>query len=313
MSTVRVIPRLDIKGPNLVKGVHLEGLRVLGKPERFARFYYESGADELIYMDVVASLYGRNSLLEIVEKTSREIFIPLTVGGGIRTVEDIRRILQAGADKASLNTAAIQTPDLIREAAGRFGSSTIVISIEAKKLPDGRYEAYTDNGRVRTGVNVFDWAVRVQELGAGEILLTAIDQEGTGQGFDLELTRRVAQSVSIPVIACGRAGSVGNVSAVIRDGRADAVALASVLHYAYIRVRDADDDYSSEGNVEFLHGTRDFSRVSGASIPEIKHYLAGQGIPCRVTERETDGTFDSAPRGHHRLRNGKPVQCPTGL
>ena len=140
---IRVIPRLDIKGPNLVKGIHLEGLRVLGKPERFARHYYESGADELFYMDSVASLYGRNSLLHIIQRTSREIFIPLTVGGGLRTVEDSRTVLRAGADKASLNTAAIRRPELIREAAKRFGSSTIVVSIEAKRQPDGRYEAYT--------------------------------------------------------------------------------------------------------------------------------------------------------------------------
>ena len=152
---IRIIPRLDIKGPNLVKGIHLEGLRVLGKPERFARYYYEHGADELIYMDVVASLYGRNSLLNIVERTSKEIFIPLTVGGGLRTIDYIRAVLRAGADKVSLNTAAIARPELIQEAAKRFGSSTIVVSIEAKKRPDGSYECYTDNGRVRTGVNAF--------------------------------------------------------------------------------------------------------------------------------------------------------------
>src|SRR3990167_10395123 len=154
MRNVRIIPRLDIKGPNLVKGVHLEGLRVLGKPERFARYYYENGADELIYMDVVASLYGRNSLLHIIEKTSKEIFIPLTVGGGLRSIGDIRTVLRAGADKVSLNTAAVKNPEIISEAANKFGSSTILVSIEAKKQPDGSYEVYTDNGRERTGVNV---------------------------------------------------------------------------------------------------------------------------------------------------------------
>ena len=164
---VRLIPRLDIKGPNLVKGIHLEGLRVLGKPERFARWYYEQGADELLYMDVVASLYQRNSLLDIVRRTSREIFIPLTVGGGLRTLDDIREVLRAGADKVALNTAAINRPELVREAAECFGSSTIVVSIEAIRKPDGRYEAYTDNGREKTGVDVFEWAVRAAELGAG--------------------------------------------------------------------------------------------------------------------------------------------------
>ena len=197
---VRIIPRLDIKGPNLVKGIHLEGLRVLGKPEKFARHYYEQGADELVYMDVVASLYGRNNLLDIVAKTSREIFIPLTVGGGLRTIKDIQAVLRAGADKVALNTAAIRRPELIREAAKRFGSSTIVISIEAIKKSDGRYEAYTDNGREKTGVDVFDWALKAVELGAGEIMITSIDQEGTGHGFDIALTRKIAEAVNIPVI-----------------------------------------------------------------------------------------------------------------
>jgi cyclase len=166
---VRIIPRLDIKGPNLVKGIHLEGLRVLGKPERFARHYYENGADELLYMDVVASLYQRNNLLDIVTRTSREIFIPLTVGGGIRTLDDINQVLRAGADKVSLNTAAVANPSFIKEAAQRFGSSTIVVSIEAIRQYDGHYEAYTDNGRESTGLDAIEWAKRVVDLGAGEI------------------------------------------------------------------------------------------------------------------------------------------------
>src|SRR3989338_4394841 len=150
---VRIIPRLDIKGPNLVKGIHFEGLRVLGKPEDFARYYYESGADELIYMDAVASLYGRNSILEIIEKTSKEIFIPLTVGGGLRNVDDIRKVLRAGADKICINTAAIRCPELIKEASEQFGSSTVVVSIEAKRKSDGTYEAYTDYGRQKNDIN----------------------------------------------------------------------------------------------------------------------------------------------------------------
>ena len=287
--TVRIIPRLDIKGPNLVKGVHLEGLRVLGKPYRFARHYYEQGADELIYMDVVASLYGRNSLLHFVEQTSREIFVPLTVGGGLRTLEDIRSVLLAGADKVSLNTAAIRTPALITEASTRFGSSTIVVSIEAKKQLDGSYEAYTDNGRERTGVDVFGWAKRVEELGAGEILLTSIDQEGTGKGFDLELTRRVAESVSIPVIACGGAGQVEDVHEVVARGRADAVSVASVLHYRYIREFYTQDDYSSEGNIEFLRTSREFSKVQGAMLGEIKDSLVRGGVLCRLGEAPAVG------------------------
>ncbi len=280
---IRIIPRLDIKGPNLVKGIHFEGLRVLGKPESFAQYYYESGADELIYMDAVASLYGRNSLLEIVERTSREIFIPLTVGGGLRTLDNIRTVLRAGADKVSLNTAAINRPMLIREAANRFGSSTIVISIEAKRQPDGHYEAYTDNGRVRTGVNAYAWAVRAAELGAGEILLTSIDREGTGKGFDLELTRQVAQSVSIPVIACGGAGQISHALDVVREGKADAISLASMLHYKYIQQHYTDDDYSSEGNVEFLRSGQTFTKVQGATLTELKEHLRQHQVLCRWT------------------------------
>lgn len=278
---IRIIPRLDIKGPNLVKGVNLEGLRVLGKPERFARYYYQNGIDELLYMDVVASLYGRNSLLDIVKRTSKEIFIPLTVGGGLRTLEDIKTVLCAGADKVSLNTAAIGRPELIRNASRKFGSSTIVVSVEAKKKPDGSYEAYTDNGRQQTGVEVFGWARRAAELGAGEILLTSIDKEGTGQGFDLELTRKIAESVQIPVIACGGAGKISHVYDVIAEGKADAVSLSSMLHYNVVRRHDFEDDFSSEGNIDFLKKKAGLSRVQDATLAEITNYLDRHGIKCR--------------------------------
>jgi len=285
--TLRIIPRLDIKGPNLVKGIHLEGLRVLGKPERFARYYYEHGADELLYMDVVASLYGRNSLLEFVAKTSKEIFIPLTVGGGIRTLDDIKGILRAGADKVSLNTAAIRRPELIREASRRFGSSTIVVSIEAIKKPDGTYEAYTDSGRERTGVDTLAWAARAAELGAGEIMVTSIDREGTGKGFDLELTSKIAAVVPIPVIACGGAGMIQHVYDVVVRGEADAVCLASILHYNFIRCFESVDDFSDEGNIEHLKTRRGFSHIENATLEEIKAYLLGRGIPCRPVVEAT--------------------------
>ena len=283
---VRIIPRLDIKGPNVVKGIHLEGLRVLGKPERFARLYYEQGADELLYMDVVASLYGRNTLLDMIARTSQEIFIPLTVGGGLRTLDDIRSALQAGADKVSLNTAAIRRPELVREAAQRFGSSTVVVSIEAIRRPDGSYEAYTDNGRERTGVDAFEWALRAAELGAGELLVTSIDQEGTGEGFDLELTRRIATSVSIPVIACGGAGTVAHLSAVITEGAADAVCVASILHYRLARQTVDAGDFSQEGNLEYLKHGRQFSKIQETSLPEIRAHLRHCGIPCRTETEE---------------------------
>jgi cyclase len=278
----RIISRLDIKGPNLVKGIHFEGLRVLGKPANFARYYYENGADELIYMDAVASLYGRNSLLEIIEKTAREIFIPLTVGGGLRTIDDIRAVLRAGADKVSLNTAAIACPDLIHRASRTFGSSTIVVSIEAIRKPDGTYEAYVNYGRDRTNIDVFEWAVRAVELGAGELMVTSINKEGTGDGFDLELTRRIAESVSVPVIAGGGAGKISDLYEVLIQGKADAIALASILHYNFIQYNIAtDEDYSQEGNIEFLKRGKIFSKIQGATIDEIKSYLLKHGVDCR--------------------------------
>jgi cyclase len=279
---IRIIPRLDIKGPNLVKGINFEGLRVLGKPENFARYYYENGADELIYMDAVASLYGRNSLMEIIEKTAREIFIPLTVGGGLRSIEDIRAVLRAGADKVSLNTAAVACPDLIREASRTFGSSTIVVSIEAIRKPDGSHEAYVNYGRDRTDIDVFEWAVRAAELGAGELMVTSINREGTGDGFDLELIRRIAEGVPIPVIAGGGAGRISDVYDAIIQGKAEAVALASILHYNFIRNNSAaDEDYTQEGNIEFLKRGKTFSRIQDANLEKIKSYLSQHGVDCR--------------------------------
>jgi len=293
LKPIRIIPRLDIKGPNLVKGIHLEGLRVLGKPERFARYYYENGADELIYMDVVASLYGRNSLTHILEKTSREMFIPLIVGGGLRTIEDIRQVLNRGADKVSLNTAAISNPELIVEASKRFGSSTILVSIEAIKKPDGSYEAYTDNGREKTGLDVFEWACRVADLGAGEIMVTSINQEGTGKGFDIELTKKIAESVSIPVIACGGAGSVSHIAEVITKGKADAVSMASVLHYNFVKNYKMEDDFSGEGNIEYLKKRQGLLKVEDTTIWEMKENLIKNNIVCRYQrDREANAGVD---------------------
>lgn len=285
--TLRIIPRLDIKGPNLVKGIHLEGLRVLGKPEDFAKYYYEEGADELIYMDVVASLYGRNSLLDIVEKTAEEIFIPLTVGGGLRSIDDIRRALRAGADKVALNTAAIQNPDLVRQAARQFGSSTIVVSVEAIRQPDGRYEAFTDNGRERTGRDAVQWARQAAELGAGELMVTSIDNEGTGKGFDTDLTRQIAESAPIPVIACGGAGSVDHILRVVQEGKADAVSIASVLHYHFSLNHEPEGDFSGEGNTEFLRHRRPFSKIKPASVSQIKNFLLENDISCRPPREES--------------------------
>lgn len=270
---VRVIPRLDIKGPNLVKGVHMEGLRVVGKPEDFARLYYEAGADELIYQDVVASLYGRNSLLSMIERTSREIFIPLCVGGGLRSLEDIEAALKAGADKVALNTAAVTDPDLVSRAARRFGSSTIVAAIEAKRMPDGVWRAFTDSGREPTGLEVLPWAQRLAELGAGEILIASIDRDGTGQGFDLEITHAVSASVPIPVIASGGAGSVEDIRRAVDEGLADAVALASILHYHALEELRGRGDFTQEGNVDFLAQMRRFTKIESMDLATLKACL----------------------------------------
>ena len=204
----RLIARLDIKAPNLIKGIHLEGLRKMGDPNVFARRYYEAGVDELLYMDIVASLYERNSLTDVIRYTAQNIFIPFTVGGGVRSVEDVESLLRAGADKVAMNTAATRRPELISEAARRFGSQCVVLSIEAKRRSTGDgWEAYTDNGREHTGRDVVEWAQQGAALGAGEVLLTSVDREGTRQGMDAELIAAVSDVVSIPVIASGGSAS----------------------------------------------------------------------------------------------------------
>ncbi|MHA8101088.1 imidazole glycerol phosphate synthase subunit HisF [Aquirufa nivalisilvae] len=279
---IRVIPRLDIKGPNLVKGIHLEGLRVMGKPEDFAKYYYETGADELLLMDVVASLYGRNSIHEIITKTAKSIFIPITVGGGLRSLDDIKQILRAGADKVCLNTAAIGNPSIIKEASLRFGSSTIVVAIEAIKHPDGKYYAYTDNGREYTGKEVFQWASQVQDLGAGEIIITSVDFEGTGKGFDISLISQMSKKLSVPVIAHGGAGKVEDISLILKESDVDAVSVASILHYNYVENNLTDSANSKEGNVEFLKNKKSFSTFKTSTISQIKENLKNNGIPCRI-------------------------------
>jgi cyclase len=231
MSNLRIIPRLDIKGKNLIKGVRLEGLRVMGDPHEFALRYYQAGADELIYMDIVASLYGRNNLSEIISRAANQVFIPITVGGGIRSVDDVRHILRSGADKVAINTAAIARPELISEVARRFGSQAMVLSIEAKQVAPGKWEAYTDNGRERTGLDVLEWARRGADMGAGELMVTAVDREGTRKGFDLDLIKQVRAAVTIPVIASGGMGTIEHFLDAAQDGGADAVAMADVLHY----------------------------------------------------------------------------------
>jgi cyclase len=234
-TNTRLIARLDIKGPNLIKGVHLEGLRVIGSPHEHATRYYEQGADELIYIDCVASLYGRNHLAEIIRAAARDIFVPMTVGGGIRSVEDVTQILRVGADKVAVNTAAISRPDLITEIATRFGSQCMVISVEAKQVAPTRWEALTDNGREFTG------------LDAGEVLLTSIDREGTRKGFDLDLIRTVTDSVEVPVIASGGMGKPSDIVGAVSYARADAVAMADILHYKRATIDDIRNEARAAG------------------------------------------------------------------
>jgi cyclase len=237
-KNTRLIARLDIKGPNLIKGVHLEGLRVIGSPHEHATRYYEQGADELVYIDCVASLYGRNHLGDIIRAAARDIFVPMTVGGGIRSVEDATQILRVGADKVAVNTAAVARPELISEIARRFGCQCMVLNIEAKQVVPGRWEVFTDNGREHTGRDVVEWAKEGVALGAGEILLTSIDREGTKKGFDIPLVRAVTEAVSVPVIASGGMGEPGDVVGVVTEGGADAVAMADILHYKRATIGD---------------------------------------------------------------------------
>ncbi len=281
MSKVRIIARLDIKGPNLVKGIHLEGLRVLGEPVDYARYYYQQGIDELFYMDVVASLYERNSLSDLVSRAASEIFIPLTVGGGIRTVDDIRKVLRAGADKVCINTGAVKSPEFIKEAVEKFGSSTIVAAIECIKQRDGRYLAFVDNGREETGLEVVEWAMRLEELGVGEIVITSVDKEGTGEGVDSKLIQMITSKVNIPVIAHGGVGKPADVVDAVRAG-ATGVAIASVLHYGTLQTDVIKrDGFKGEGNTRFLSENRTFAKIRPSSVVEIKSSLTEAGISVR--------------------------------
>jgi cyclase len=235
LRNVRLIARLDVKAPNLVKGIQMEGLRKLGDPYEFAKEYYKQGIDEILYTDIVASLYERNSLLDLIKKTTRDIFVPITVGGGLRSLDDVAAALRAGADKVAINTAAIKNPKLITEVARRFGSQCMVHSIQAKQNRD-YWEAYYDNGREHSGLDAVEWAKRGEELGSGEILLTSVDREGTAKGFDLDLIKAVTKNVSIPVIASGGMGELKHFSDAVLQGGADAVAMAHVLHYGLVTV-----------------------------------------------------------------------------
>jgi cyclase len=248
----RIIPCLDVHAGRVVKGVNFVKLRDAGDPVEVARGYGEAGADELAFLDITASSDARDTLVEVIERVADQVFIPLTVGGGVRRVEDVRKLLNAGADKVSINTAAVEDPRLVAEAAGRFGSQAIVVAIDARAAGPGRWEVYTHGGRKARGIDAVEWAATMAARGAGEILLTSMDRDGTKSGFDLELTRAVSEAVPVPVIASGGVGTLEHLAQGIERGRADAVLAASVFHFGEI------------------------------AIPEAKRFLAARGIEMRT-------------------------------
>lgn len=287
----RIIPRLDIKGSNLVKGIHLEGLKILGNPSDFSKFYYTNGADELLYMDAVASLYGRNSLYGIIEKTVKEIFIPLTVGGGLRTIDDISTVLRSGADKVAINTEAINYPEFISEAVNKFGSSTIMIEIQTKKQLNGTYAAFTDNGRNNSGLDAVEWSIKVEQLGAGEILVTSIDRDGTGAGFDIDIIKRISESVNIPVIAGGGAGNIDHVIELVDKSAVNGIGLASILHYPFVhQLMNEGYQFGKASEFSIIQESYANTRIKGTDIETVKNSLISKGIDCRLELHKTDST-----------------------
>lgn len=246
----RIIPCLDVKAGRVVKGVNFVGLRDAGDPVEIARRYDEQGADELTFLDITASSDGRDLIIGVVEAVAAQVFIPMTVGGGVRSVQDVRRLLNAGADKVSINTAAVQNPDLVSEATGRFGAQCIVVAIDAKRVPDGgalRWEVYTHGGRKPTGLDALEWGRRMEQAGAGEILLTSMDRDGTRNGFDLELTLAFSEALSIPIVASGGVGNLDHLVDGVLKGHADAVLAASIFHYGEYTVREAKEHMARHG------------------------------------------------------------------
>jgi imidazole glycerol-phosphate synthase subunit HisF len=247
MLAKRIIPCLDVNAGRVVKGVNFVELRDAGDPVEIARRYDEQGADELTFLDITASSDDRDLILSVIERVADQVFIPLTVGGGVRAVPDVRRLLNAGADKISINTSAVTNPQLVADAAGKYGSQCIVVAIDAKQTSPGKWEVFTHGGRKATGLDAIEWARRMCELGAGEILLTSMDRDGTKSGFDLALTRAVAEAVSIPVIASGGVGNLEHLAAGVLEGKADAVLAASIFHFGEYSIGEAKQFMASRG------------------------------------------------------------------
>lgn len=247
MYTKRIIPCLDVKAGRVVKGTNFVGLRDAGDPVELAAKYDAEGADELVFLDITASVEERATMREVVDRTASKVFMPLTVGGGIRTVEDVRKMLNAGADKVSFNTAAIKNPSILRECATLFGRQCTVLAVDAKRVGEDKWEVYINGGRTPTGLDVLEWVRKATALGAGEILLTSMDADGTKDGYDIALTRAVSEAVSVPVIASGGAGKLEHFYDVLTEGKADAVLAASVFHYGQFRVREVKEYLKSRG------------------------------------------------------------------
>lgn len=247
MLAKRIIPCLDVHEGRVVKGINFLNLRDAGDPVEQAAFYDQEGADELVFLDISASYQGRQTMVEVVRNTAREVFIPFAVGGGIRNTDDIRTILKAGADKVSINSAAIRNPGLVTEGAVKFGSQCIVVAIDARSAGQGNWEVFIDGGRVPTGIDALEWAQRVEKLGAGEILLTSMDRDGTRDGYDLGLTAAISEGVGIPVIASGGAGNLSHLYDAVDQGRADAVLCASIFHYREYTIREAKEYLAAKG------------------------------------------------------------------
>ncbi len=291
---IRIIPRLDIKGPNVIKGLSFEGYRVVGKSETLAEYYYNQGADELFFQDTVASLYERNNLLEIVSLSAGNVMIPITVSGGMRNLEDIKATLNAGADKVAINTAAIKDPNIIKEASRMFGSQCIVLSVEAKKVNDNLYEPWFDYGREPSGLNVEEWVKTAQELGVGEIYLSSVDKDGSGNGFDQNLIKKVSKICSVPLIACSGAGSYEDFYNLASETTVDALSAASVFHYDFLNIKKIKSDNKKSlrmgeqqdtGNFEFIeegYGGFNNIQVKKCSIPNLKKFLIDKKIKVRI-------------------------------
>ena len=277
----RIIPKLDIKGENLVKGINLEGLRVLGKPEIFAKNYYKNGADELIYQDIISSLYGISSLENVIRKTASEIFIPLTVGGGIKTISDISRLLRCGADKISINSGAILNPEFIYKSSQTFGSSTIVVSIETQII-DGDYYAFADSGRNKSNKKLISWIKEVQELGAGEIIITFIDSEGTGKGIDINIVKKIVEHINVPLILNGGIGKKEHAYELLSFKEISGLAISSMFHYRLTETIDFVDINFPIGNTDFIKNLSSNTRINTSTIFELKQDLAKKKIDINI-------------------------------